>query len=169
MSITINEYKTFLPKLLEILPKGAFLTTSQNGKVNTMTIGWGSFGFEWGIPTVEVLVRESRYSKLCMDTNDSFTITFPLDDSMKKGLGYCGQKSGRDTDKVSDCDLTAIPAKTVDGAVVFCKGIVLECKTLSRTPMSEKTTSSEILEKWYAQGDLHTFYSAEIVSIYELD
>ena len=169
MALNINEYKSFMPKLAEILPKGAFLTTSSGGKANTMTIGWGSFGFEWGIPTVEVMVRESRYTKKAMDNLDSFTITFPLDDSMKANLSYCGQKSGRDTDKISSCGLRVISAREVSAPVVACKGLVLECKTIARTPMNEANVRPDILEKWYKSGDLHTFYSAEVVAIYELD
>ena len=30
----------YLAQALAILPKGAFLTTAADGKVNTMTIGW---------------------------------------------------------------------------------------------------------------------------------
>lgn len=169
MSITINEYKSFLPKLAEILPKGAFLTTSIDGKPNTMTIGWGSFGFEWGIPTAEVMVRESRYTKKAMDSTDSFTITFPLDDSMKSSLAYCGQKSGRDTDKILDLGLEIVPAKEVSAPVIDCKGLVLECKTITRTPMAEENLRPDIMEKWYKSGDLHTFYFAEVVACYELN
>ena len=169
MSINISEYKSIIPKLAEILPKGAFLTTKSGDKVNTMTIGWGSFGFEWGFPTAEVMVRESRYTKKAMDTEDSFTITFPQGDSMKESLGYCGQKSGRDTDKISDCGLKVISAKEVSAPVIVCKGFVLECKIISSTAMDEKSVRADILEKWYKSGDLHTFYFAEVVAAYELD
>lgn len=169
MSINISEYNSYLPTIAEVLPKGAFLTTKNDGKTNTMTIGWGSFGFEWGMPTAEVLVRESRFSKTAMDITDSFTITFPLDDSIKPAIGYCGQKSGRDTDKIKDCGLTTAPAKKVDCPVVSCKGIVLECKTMARLPMDKKTTSTKLLDKWYNSGDLHTIYFAEVVACYKLD
>ena len=36
-------------QILKTLSKGAFLTTAANGKQNTMTIGWGSLGFKWGV------------------------------------------------------------------------------------------------------------------------
>ena len=88
---------------------------------------------------------------------------------MKSALGYCGQKSGRDTDKIADCGLKIIPAKEVSTPVVACKGIVLECKIISSTAMNEKSVRADILEKWYKSGDLHTFYSAEVVEAYELD
>ncbi len=169
MSVTIHEYVSFLPQIAESLPKGAFLTTKDAGKINTMSIGWGSFGFEWGMPTAEVMVRESRFSKIAMDKNNCFTITFPLDDSMKAALAYCGQKSGRDTDKIKDCGLTVVQAKEIDAPVIACKGIVLECKIKSRLSMNANQTSSEILDTWYKSGDLHSFYFAEVVACYQLD
>lgn len=169
MSVNMHEYASFLPEIAKILPKGAFLTTKDADKINTMTIGWGSFGFEWGMPTAEVMVRESRFTKIAMDKNDCFTITFPLDESMKSALAFCGQKSGRDTDKIKECGLTVVPAKEVDAPVISCKGIVLECKTKARLPMNDKQTSGEILDKWYKSGDLHTFYFAEVVACYKID
>lgn len=38
--------------------EGAFLTSKYNGKVNTMTIGWGSIGVIWRKPVFTVLVRQ---------------------------------------------------------------------------------------------------------------
>ncbi len=168
MSVDVSEYKDFIQKIVEVLPKGAFLTTKDTGKTNTMTIGWGSFGFEWGIPTAEVMVRQSRHTKVAMDQIDEFTLTFPLEDTMKSALSYCGQKSGRGTDKISDCNLKIIPAREIDAPVVSCRGIVLECKTLARLTMDEESTSSEVLDKWYKTGDLHTMYIAKVIACYEI-
>lgn len=158
----------FIKKAVEILPKGAFLTTKDNETVNTMTIGWGSFGFQWGVPVATVMVRESRHSKIAMDKGCDFTLTFPLDDSMKTALGYCGQKSGKDTDKIADCGLKLIPAKEVSTPVIDCKSLVMECKIFASTPMTEELTCKEILDKWYKSGDLHTMYHAKITGFYEL-
>ena len=169
MSVSISDYSGFLKNVYEILPKGAFLTTENNGKVNTMTIGWGGFGFKWGIPTAEVMVRESRFTKEALDKNLEFTLTFPLDSSMKEALSYCGKNSGRDTDKIADCNLTVIDSKELKTPVIACKSIVMECKVLSYMPMFENTTNSDILDKWYNSGDLHTVYLAEVVACYELN
>lgn len=169
MPVNINDYSEFIKKAADILSKGAFLTTKDGQKINTMTIGWGSFGFEWGFPTVEVMVRESRFTKTAMDKNLEFTLTFPLDNSMQKTLGYCGQKSGRDCDKIKDCDITIIPAKEVSTPVVSCKSIVMECKTITRMTMEKPLTSGEILDQWYSSGDLHTFYCAKVVACYTID
>jgi len=169
MENNMQLYSEFIKEASEILPKGAFLTTKTDGKVNTMTIGWGHFGFAWGMPTLSVMVRESRFTKIAMDKEMEFTITFPLDDTLKKELGYCGTKSGRDTDKIADCKFELIPGKTVATPVINCKSIVFECKTLAITPQTAELSTPEIKEKWYKNGDLHTFYFAKVTDYYKID
>ncbi len=164
----INTLTDFFKKATEILPKGAFLTTKDGDKVNTMTIGWGSFGFEWGIPVAEVMIRESRFSKIAVDKNLEFTLTFPYDDSMKTALAFCGSKSGKDVDKIKECNLDLKPGKAVHTPVISCKGLVFECKVITRADMTNPLTSSDVLEKWYKNGDLHTFYYASIEACYEI-
>ena len=163
------DYGKYIEKAMEQLTKGAFLTTKKDGKVNTMTIGWGSFGFIWGMSTFEALVRESRFSKSAMDDCDTFTVTIPYNDDMKEALGVCGRVSGRDADKIRDCGLEIVDAKAVDTPVVYGKGLVLECKTVMRLPMDKNTVDKAVLDKWYANGDLHTMYYGKIEAVYELD
>ena len=166
----MKKYSEHIEKAMEQLPKGAFLTTEKDGKVNTMTIGWGGFGFAWGIPTLEVMVRESRFTKAAMDKTDVFTVTIPYGEDMKEALGYCGRVSGRDTDKIADCKLTLAKARELEGAaVVSCKGLVIECKTVMRLPMQTEATDNTILDKWYKNGDLHTIYYGGVVDCYEID
>ncbi|MBE7024000.1 MAG: flavin reductase family protein [Ruminococcaceae bacterium] len=164
----INILSDYFKKATEILPKGAFLTTKDGDKINTMTIGWGSFGFEWGMPVAEVMIRESRFSKLAADKNLEFTLTFPYDSSMKEALAFCGSKSGRDVDKIKECNIPILPGKKTATPVVACKGLVFECKVVARTEMKDALTSSDILNKWYKNGDLHTFYYASIEDCYEI-
>ena len=165
----ISALTQYFKKATEILPKGAFLTTQDGEKVNTMTIGWGSFGFAWGIPTAEVLVRESRYTKTTTDKAMEFTLTFPYDDSMRSALSFCGSHSGRDTDKIDECGLSLKTANKISTPVVACKGLVFECKVVAKADMTPENTSTEILDKWYKNGDLHTLYYAKIEDCYEIE
>lgn len=165
----MTNYSEFIKKAAEILPKGAFLTTKYNDKINTMTIGWGTFGFQWGVPTAEVMVRESRFTKGLIDEAMEFTLTFPYDESMKTALSCCGQKSGRDCDKISDCNLSLIDSKEISTPVVSCKGLAFECKIIAKTEMQSGLTDLGVLDKWYKNGDLHTIYYAKVEACYELD
>lgn len=166
--MTNSEYGKYIEKAIEILPHGAFLTTHDGSKTNTMTIGWGSFAFDWGMPVFEALVRESRFSKSALDEKNSFTVTFPYGSDMKDALSYCGSKSGRDCDKIADCGLVLGKSKSVDVPYVSCHGIVLECKIVMRLPMNQNLVSDEVLEKWYPNGDLHTLYFGKITECYEI-
>ena len=167
--MNINDLTEFFKKATEILPKGAFLTTRNNEKVNTMTIGWGTFGFEWGIPIVEVMIRESRFSNIAADTTLEFKLTCPFEDSMKDALNYCGSRSGRDVDKITECNLTLRPSNKISTPVIACKGLVFECNVIARTEMKIDSTSPEVLDKWYKSGDLHTMYYAKIEDCYIIE
>ena len=164
----ISNYSNYIKKAIEILPKGAFLTTKSDDKINTMTIGWAAFGFQWGIPTVEVMVRESRFTKAMIDDSMEFTITFPCDDSMKSELSFCGIKSGKDTDKIKECNIELLPSEIIETPAVYCKGIIFECKVVSAINMTSDTTNEEIADKWYKNNDFHTIYHAKVVNCREI-
>ena len=65
-------------KICEETGKGILLTTKADGQVNTMTIGWGTLGIQWGKPIFIVFVRESRHTKAMLEKNGEFTINVPL-------------------------------------------------------------------------------------------
>ena len=55
--------------ILEALGKGILMTTKADGVTDTMTIGWGTLGIEWGKPIFIAYVRESRYTKELLEKN----------------------------------------------------------------------------------------------------
>ena len=78
----------------EQLPKGVFLTSSDGKQANSMAISWGSVGVMWGIPSVIVMVRETRFTKGILDAGLGFTVSLPLDNTFAKAVAICGTKSG---------------------------------------------------------------------------
>lgn len=155
--------------ILKFLKKGAFLTTKHNGKVNTMTVSWGNVGVEWGTDIFITLVRDSRFTKTAMDETGKFTVTVPLDDSMKEALAFCGSQSGRNVDKIKECGLTLIPAESVDVPIIKCKSLAIECEVMYAQRMDEDCMSSEFKEKFYSNGDIHTLYHGKILKMYEVE
>ena len=89
------------------------VTAGNSDKFNTMTVSWGSMGELWGKDSVTVYIRPQRYTEEFMNSNDHFTLSFyPLD--KKQAIhGICGSKSGRDVDKVKECNLHLILMKTL--------------------------------------------------------
>lgn len=150
---------------LEILSKGAFLTTADGDRTNTMTIGWGSIGFAWRKPVFSVLVRPSRYTYDIIEKSGEFTVTIPLE-NMQQALGICGTKSGRDMDKFAAAGIKTAPGKAVKTPVIDCAGIHYECKIIYKQAMLPANADPEVTTSCYATGDFHTIYYGEIVAVY---
>ena len=155
--------------ICKALPGGILMTTAADGQVNTMTIGWGTMGIEWGKKLFIAYVRESRYTKQMLEKNGEFTINIPVGNVDKHILGVCGTKSGRDTDKIKELGL-----HTVDSDVVSVPGIqelplTLECKVLYKEEQDLSRIPMDILSRYYPQGDHHHVYYAEIVNAYLIE
>ena len=159
--------------------KGILLTTRHDGVVNTMTIGWGMLGIEWGKPIFIALVRQSRFTRELLDKSMEFTVNVPRGDLDAKILGFCGTKSGRHVDKIKEMGLTLEEPTTI-GAPGICElPLTLECKVLYRQDQDLSGIPSDVLEKYYPQDidgskpgknrDHHIAYYAEIVDAYIIE
>lgn len=101
-----------------------------------MTVSWGSMGELWGKDSVTVYIRPQRYTEEFMNSNDHFTLSFyPLD--KKQAIhGICGSKSGRDVDKVKECNLTP---NFDENAPYFEEAqLVLVCKKWQKASSTQK-------------------------------
>ena len=161
MELTMEQYGKYIKNAAPHLSAGAFLTTKSSGRVNTMTIGWGTFGFQWGMPTFEAMVRKSRFSKAAMDSEETFTVTIPYGTDMREALSYCGKISGRDEDKISKAGLTPVED---NGRVYFEEvRMAFVCRKLYAQEMQEGCLlDDDSKAKWYPDKDYHTLYIAEI-------
>lgn len=158
-------------QILEGVQKAALVTTKADGKVNTMTIGWGTLGIEWGKPIFVVFVRESRYTMEMLQKNPEFTINIPMGDA-KEILKVCGTKSGRDTDKIAELGLTLEEGKTVSVPAIKELPLTLECKVRYHQAQEPAGIPADITEHYYPKnaqfpaGDYHTAYYGEITAAY---
>lgn len=164
--MTQVKYNEQAAKVIEVMSKGAFLTTAHGGKVNTMTIGWGSLGFAWGKPIFTVMVRPSRHTFQLIEASGEFTVSLPLKEGMQQALGICGSKSGRDIDKFSAAGLTAQPGKQIATPVIAGCGLHYECKIIYKQPMNPELLAPATATQCYSSGDYHTLYFGEIVATY---
>ena len=158
--VSYNEYSKLV---LDTLPKGAFLTTSHAGKINSMTIGWGSIGVIWRIPIFMVMVRPSRHTWGLIEAAGEFTVSVPLQD-MSKALGICGTKSGRDTDKLALAGLKTLPGQVLSTPVIAGAGLHYECKVVFKQAMNPPALDGTLSQECYPTGDFHTMYFGKILS-----
>ena len=165
MKKTVNAFD-YAGEICKAMPKGILLTTAAEGKVNTMTIGWGTIGIEWGKPIFVASVRDSRYTMEMLGKNPEFTVNVPLGQVDQKILGYCGTKSGRDTDKIADLGLTLEPGDTVSVPGIQELPLTLECKVLYTQKQENDKLPAPLVDRYYAGGDFHTAFYAEITGAY---
>ncbi len=144
----------------------AFLVSGNKEKINPMTIGWAQFGISCGKSVLSVMVRPSRFSKALIEESGEFTLCIPHDEQYKKELAFCGTKSGRDFDKLSECGLITTPSSFIKvPGIKNCR--TYECKVLYKSEMSKESLSPDAEKRWYPSGDLHTIYTGEILNLKE--
>ena len=173
------------PTILSELKRGVLLTSAAKGEVNPMTIGWGALGIEWGKPLFVAYVRTSRHTHDLLDESGEFTVSVPLatgdaekDACVRKILATCGSKSGRDTDKVAELELTLVDGEQVDVPAIAELPLTLECRVIYRRDQDVSLLPDALREHNYPEDKgpeaplanrcLHTEYYGEIVSAYIL-
>ena len=175
MKKTIDAFD-YAGDICKAMKRGILLTTKRDGKVNTMTIGWGKIGIEWGKPIFIAYVRESRYTKQMLEGSGEFTINVPYGEVDSKILGFCGTKSGRDTDKVQEMHLTLEDSEIVSAPGIKELPLTLECKIIYKQKQDLNAIPGDLLEHYYPQNvdgahhgnnrDYHIAYYGEIVNAY---
>lgn len=141
------------------------ITAGTKEKWNTMTAGWGGFGFVWNRPSVFIFVRESRYTLEFLDKYDSFSLSFfeNSEDSLRI-LKEAGMKSGRNYSKMSELGLDPV---VLDDTICFKQAnMSITCKKALKTLLSGDTFIDRGALSHYPQGDWHYLFIGEIDGIY---
>jgi flavin reductase (DIM6/NTAB) family NADH-FMN oxidoreductase RutF len=139
------------------------VAAESDNKVNAMTASWGGFGVMWNKNVAFVVIRQSRYTKELIDKADSFSLSF-LSSDYKKQLSYFGSVSGRNEDKIAKSGLSighieAAPYFADADLVVICK------KLYAQEYKPECFIDTKLNSDYYAEGDYHTLYIAEITKV----
>lgn len=164
------ETKEAFDLLNKQLPKGVFLTVKNKDKVNTMVIGWATVGRVWGKDIMTVMVRFSRNTYDLIKNADSFTVSVPEYDTMKKEIAFMGTKSGRDFDKYKETGLTLSDAQSVESPVINEAKLHYECKIVYKQSMDPTgIIDYKNVEKRFYEGnnDYHMIFYGEILNVYD--
>ena len=170
MKQTVNPFD-HAAHICSSLKKGILITTAAKDSVNTMTIGWGHIGIEWGKPIFVAYVRESRYTKALLEDNGEFTVNIPYCEYDPSVIGYCGTKSGRDCDKIRDMNLTLEAPNHISVPGIKEFPLTLECKVIYKHKEELSYLPKEILDRYYPANpdgcqDHHIAYYGEILDAY---
>lgn len=166
--IDLHDYTGAITKAL---PSGILLTTKADGKVNTMTIGWGMIGTDWSRPVFITFVRKSRFTHELLEKNGEFTINVPIDEFNKEIINICGTKSGRDIDKIKEMNLTLEEPEEISVPAIREFPLTLECRVVYKQDQDPAAIPQTFIDRFYPEKsdgkrDFHTAYYAEIVAAY---
>ncbi len=161
-------YMSIAEEAMRKIKKGAFLTVKSEAGLNTMTIGWATFGFIWQKPVLMVAVRPTRYTFGIIEKASDFTVTIPSGNMIKETT-FCGTKSGRDVDKFKACDLRTAEGKQVASHIISAPGIHYECRIVFKSAMNPAHLDARYDRALYPQKDYHTLYFGEILACYETE
>ena len=152
------------------LRRGAFLTTKNGDKVNSMVIGWGHIGRVWELPVFIAYVRDSRYTREMLDANPEFTVNVPVNGYERNAFAICGARSGRDMDKIEAAGLTLVEPEVVSVPGIKEYPLTLECRVLYREEQDASRLPESIRSKFYSiENDDHIAYYGEIVAAYMIE
>lgn len=167
MQIQEIPYNQELEKITTQLQNGAFLILQSGNITNIMTVSWCLIGYMWNKPIIQILVRTSRYSYSLIESTDNFTICFPINQNMNNELFICGTKSGRECNKIKECNFTLLKSQKIKTPIIANCGLYYECKILTKQKLPvEQFDGDEPLEN-NKDGHYHIMYYGEIVSCYK--
>ena len=160
------DYMSVAQDSMKKIQKGAFLTVRSPKGLNTMTIGWATFGVVWTKPIMMVAVRLSRHTFGIIETAKDFTVSIPTGD-MQKEIAVCGSKSGRDVDKYKVLNLQTGDSRHVASPIIKASGRHYECKIVYKSAMDPALLDKDYDSSLYPKKDYHTLYFGEILACYE--
>jgi flavin reductase (DIM6/NTAB) family NADH-FMN oxidoreductase RutF len=169
----------YASEICKAMPKGILMTTKNGDFVNSMVIGWGHIGIEWGRPIFVAYVRESRHTKTMVENHGEFTINIPMGEFDSSIIKICGTKSGRDMDKIQTAGLHLEESNVVSVPGIKEFPLTLECKVIYKQKQDLSAIPDDIISRYYPEipgadfagetRDFHYAYYGEIVGAYLIE
>jgi flavin reductase (DIM6/NTAB) family NADH-FMN oxidoreductase RutF len=173
MNSHFQEY--FAETIRKLKDPGLLLvSTNKQGKNNVMTIGWGLIGVFWGKPVFTVSVRSSSYTRELIEDSGEFTVNVP-EEGMNDIVQYCGEVSGREHDKFSECKLSLLPSRFVRVPIIEQCKLHYECRVVQRTDIIPRVVPvrffirvliAKTKEIFHRGGNYRSLYFGEILAVY---
>lgn len=145
------------------------VTAGKEEHYNSMVGSGGGLGLLFRKPTTWCIARSDRYTLELLKKEQTYTLTFFPNEQQNRML-FLGSKSGRDSEKMKEVQLTGI--QTPAGNMSFAEAkLIIECKlTQITTPNVDDFYSQEDRDNISeANEDEHTerqFVFGEITSVW---
>ena len=114
-----------------------------------MIIGWGTLGVIFEKPIFIVYVRNNRFTHELLEKTTEFTINVPVKGVDKNALRICGSKSGRDLDKIKECNFTLVEANKISVPGIKEVPLTIECKVIYKFDEETEKLPLEIQKRFF--------------------
>lgn len=138
------------------------ITAGDEQKYNTMTASWGGLGVLWNKNVTFSFVRPQRYTFEFLTKSAYYTLSF-YDEKYRKALVTCGNKSGRNSNKIKEAGLT--PSFSEKAPYFKEANIVFICKKLHEQFIDPSCFVDSSIEIHYPEKDYHKIFVGEIVKV----
>lgn len=156
--------------IIDLIGKQWMLVTAGDKEsFNTMTASWGGMSFVWNRPATIIYIRDTRYTYQFLQEEEGFTLSF-FPEQYRGALNICGNRSGRDTDKIKDAGLT--PLETPSGLMSFDEArMIIECKKmlvqeLDYNNLTAPYKAQIMAESYQNEPSKHQLFISEITNIW---
>ncbi len=103
------------------------------GRPNIITVAWAGTVCT-NPPMVSISVRRERYSYPIIEKTGEFVINLTTE-SLARAADFCGVRSGRDTDKFKEMNLTPLASRQIKAPGIAESPVNIECKTAKILPL----------------------------------
>ncbi|MDR2807924.1 MAG: flavin reductase family protein [Spirochaetaceae bacterium] len=161
IEITAQEFSGRPFHILE--KEWTLITTQDDKKANAMTASWGGFGVLWAKPVLFTFVRPQRYTHLLLERMETYSVAV-LDETHRQSLELCGTKSGRDTDKITQCGFSI----AYSGGTPYLEQAhtVFICRKIAKYPLEPAGFIDPAIDaQIYPEQDYHDLYIGEVIKI----
>lgn len=145
------------------------ITAGKKDHYNSMTASGGGLGMLFKKPTTWCLLRADRYTLELIQKEQTYTLSY-FPNEYKEQILFLGSKSGRDSEKMKEVELTHI--QTPSGNISFAEArLIIECKlTQITTPNPDDFHSQEAIdyinEAYKEASDYRKYVFGEITHVW---
>ena len=145
------------------------ITAGKEKHYNSMTAGWGGFGIYFNKAASWCMLRANRYTLELIQKEQTYTLSF-FSEEYKEQVMFLGSKSGRDSEKMKEVQLTSVP--TPSGDMTFKEArLIIGCKLTELTTVKPDDFYMEenkdfIDEAFKEANDYHKLVFGEITHVW---
>lgn len=145
------------------------ITAGRPDHYNSMTGSGGGFGLLFKKPTTWCILRADRYTLEIMQQEQAYTLSY-FSDEHKEQMLFLGSKSGRDSTKMNEVELTGV--QTPAGAMSFKEArLIIACNltalmTAQPADFCTQAATDYLNEAYKERSDYRKFVFGEITRVW---